>query len=383
MGHGIAEALALAGRAVCVTDVEQRFLNNAKQKIEWSVTKLQERGKLQEGIDSVMGRLSFKLDLADAVQGCDMVIEAVPEDLELKERIFADLDYATGSSTVLATNTSCLPIREIAASVSDPSRVLGIHFFNPPVIMKLVEVIQGPSTSPETVRKALDLVQTMQKKPILVKRDVPGFVVNRVLNRMFAAARLVVQKGMAGVEEVDASLKYTAGLPMGAFELLDYIGLDTHYLVERALEERGFPMPPGDLIAAKVKAGAYGVKNGRGFYTYSKEEPRAVIPKELAKVIPASVILSPAVNEATWLVSEKIASKEDIDLSTKLGLSFPKGILALGDELGLDVVFENLLRLKESTGEKWLEPVPALREMVLRGELGMKAGKGFFQYART
>lgn len=382
MGHGIAEVLALAGRTVCIRDVDQRFLDNARQKIEWSVEKLHEKGRLGESVSSVVGRITFELDLATAVEGREMVIEAVPESLDLKRRIFADLGKATDGSTVLATNTSCLPIGEIAASVSNPSRVVGTHFFNPPVMMKLVEIIQGSSTSDDTLRRTLELVQALGKKAVLVRKDVPGFVVNRILARMMATARLAVQRGLATVEEVDASLKYGASLPMGAFELLDYIGLDTHDYVERALAERGFAMPSGDLISSKVKAGTLGTKTGSGFYTYSKENPRAVIPRELASRIPASLILAPAVNEATWLMSQKVASKEDVDLSTTLGLGFPKGILALADEWGLDVVLANLESLRAKTGEKWLEPEPALRGMVAKGELGVKSGKGFYQYGK-
>jgi enoyl-CoA hydratase/3-hydroxyacyl-CoA dehydrogenase len=151
---------------------------------------------------------------------------------------------------------------------------------------------------------------------------------------------------------------------MGAFELLDYIGLDTHYFVERALAERGFAMPSGGLISSKVKAGTLGTKTGSGFYAYSKESPRAVIPKELAGRISASLILSPSVNEAAWLTSHEVVSREEVDISTTLGLGFPRGILTMADEWELDVVLANLESLKRSTGEEWLEPEPALRRMV-------------------
>ncbi|HUI23857.1 MAG TPA: 3-hydroxyacyl-CoA dehydrogenase [Nitrososphaerales archaeon] len=382
MGHGIAEVLALSGRSVRIRDVDQRFLDDARRKIEWSVSRLHEKGRLKEDTELVTGRISYHLNLSSAVKDCDMVIEAVPEDLELKKRIFADLSRTTEPSTVLATNTSCLPIGEIASAVREPSRVVGTHFFNPPVIMKLIEVIRGSSTSDETVKRTLALMGALGKTAILVRRDVPGFVVNRVLARMMATARVIVQSGMATITEVDASLKYGANLPMGPFELLDYIGLDTHNFVENALAERGFAMPAGDLISSKVRAGTLGAKTGSGFYVYSKESPKAVIPRELAGRVPASLVLSPSVNEAVWLVSHDVASAGDIDLSTALGLGFPKGILTMADEWGLDVVLENLESLKKSTGEKWLEPEPALLDKVERGEIGAKSGSGFFQYSR-
>ena len=383
MGHGIAETFALAGYPVRIRDIDQRFLHNAREKIQWSLARLHEKGKLGEDVQSVMRRITFELDLARPMAGADFVIEAVPENLDLKKRIFADLEKFSERWTVLATNTSSLPISEIATRTSDPSRVVGIHFFNPPVIMKLVEVIQGKQTSSDSVRRTFEVLQTLGKKPILVRKDVPGFVVNRILARMMVTARILVQKRMASVEEIDAVLKYEAGLPMGAFELLDYIGLDTHESVERALAERGFAIPSGDLISSKVTAGNLGVKTGSGFYTYSKERPKAVIPRELARKIPASLILSPAVNEAALLISSSVASRDDIDLATVLGLNFPKGILALADEWGVDVVLSNLELLREKTQERWLEPEPTLRDMVAQGMLGVKSKKGFYPYDKS
>jgi enoyl-CoA hydratase / 3-hydroxyacyl-CoA dehydrogenase len=383
MGHGIAEVFALGGHTVCIRDIEQRFLDNAREKIQSSLTKLHEKGRLAEDVQGVMGRVTFELDLGRAVADKDIVVEAAPENLGLKKKIFVDLEKLAGKSAMLATNTSSLPITEIASAVSDPSRVVGTHFFNPPVLMKLVEVIKGDKTSPDTLQGAFQLVQALGKKPILVQKDVPGFVVNRILARMMVTSRILVQEGMATVEEVDASLKYGAGLPMGAFELLDYIGLDTHELVEEAMAQRGFTIPPGDLILSKVRAGHLGVKTGSGFYTYTKEQPRAVIPRELVGKIPPSLILSPAVNEAVFLMSSSVATRDDIDLSNVLGLGFPKGVLTFADEWGLDKVLENLEMLKEKTQEKWLEPEQALRQMVAKGLLGVKSGEGFYKHNKA
>jgi len=245
-------------------------------------------------------------------------------------------------------------------------------------MMKLVEVIRGDDTSQKTIEQSVALLHQLRKKPILVKKDVPGFVVNRILVRMMATARLLVQEGMASVEEIDACLKYGTGLPMGAFELLDYIGLDVHQCVERELEERGFAIPHGDLISSKVSRGDLGVKTGAGFYRYSKEHPRAAVQAELANKISPSLILSPPINEVTLLMSSSIASRDDIDAATTLGLNFPKGILGIADELGIDAVVENLERLKEKTHEAWLEPSQTLRDMLARSELGVKSGRGFY-----
>ncbi|MDG6939029.1 MAG: 3-hydroxybutyryl-CoA dehydrogenase [Nitrososphaerota archaeon] len=364
MGHGIAEVLAMSGREVRVRDVEQRFVDGAREKIGWSLARLREKGQLREEPARVMGRLSFGLDLKAAVKGCDMVIEAVPEDVALKRRIFGQLEKLAGASTILATNTSSLPIDEVSSAVGDPSRVVGVHFFNPPVIMRLVEVIRGPATSQSVVDRALALVTSLDKRPVLVRKGVPGFVVNRILVRMMSTARLVVQRGMASVQEVDAALKYDAGLPMGAFELADYIGLDVMTSVERAMAERGFPVPAGDLFESMVKAGTLGTKTGSGFYVYSKERPRAAVPRELAGRVSASLLLSPSVNEAAWLIANSIASREDVDAGVTLGLGFPAGIFAMASRWGAAAVVSDLESLKQKTGEAWLEPEGGLRTLL-------------------
>ncbi|MEM0075420.1 MAG: 3-hydroxyacyl-CoA dehydrogenase [Conexivisphaerales archaeon] len=380
MGHGIAEVLAIHGIQVNVRDIERRFLDNAKQKIEWSLKKLQEKNQINENAERIMSRLSFELDMQKAVRDCDLIIEAVPEDINVKKDIFRQLDVYTKSSAILATNTSSLPIGEISSAVKDPSRVVGIHFFNPPVMMKLVEVIRSTSTSDKVVRDAISLAKEISKVPILVQKDVPGFIVNRLLVRMMVTARLLVEKRMATVEEVDSVLKYGAKLPMGAFELADYIGLDVITFVEKAMSQRGFHIPLGTLIEDKVREGKLGVKTGSGFYTYTKEQPKPVIPLELSSKINSALILAPSVNEAAWLLSNSVASKDDIEAGVKLGLGFPEGLLHMADEWGIDVVISSLKSLYKATGEAWLEPQQLLLSMVSEGRLGRKSKKGFFEY---
>ncbi|MEM0286666.1 MAG: 3-hydroxyacyl-CoA dehydrogenase [Nitrososphaerota archaeon] len=380
MGHGIAEVLAIHGIQVNVRDIERRFLDNAKQKIEWSLKKLQEKNQINENAERIMSRLSFELDMQKAVRDCDLIIEAVPEDINVKKDIFRQLDLYTKSSAILATNTSSLPIGEISSAVKDPSRVVGIHFFNPPVMMKLVEVIRSTSTSDKVVRDAISLAKEISKVPILVQKDVPGFIVNRLLVRMMVTARLLVEKRMATVEEVDSVLKYGAKLPMGAFELADYIGLDVITFVEKAMSQRGFHVPLGTLIEDKVREGKLGVKTGSGFYTYTKEQPKPVIPLELSSKINSALILAPSVNEAAWLLSNSVASKDDIEVGVKLGLGFPEGLLHMADEWGIDVIISSLKSLYKATGEAWLEPQQLLLSMVSEGRLGRKSKKGFFEY---
>jgi 3-hydroxyacyl-CoA dehydrogenase len=380
MGHGIAEVSAIAGLKVNLNDVDKKFLDNAKIKIEESLKKLQTKNQLKESFENIANRITYELDFQKAVSSADLVIEAVPEKIDLKFQIFNKLDMYTKKSCILATNTSSLPITEISSAVSDPKRVIGIHFFNPPVLMKLLEIIKGKYTAEETVNIATNFSNELGKKYVIVNKDVPGFIVNRLLVRFMSTARLMVEHGMASIEEIDSSLKYRAGLPMGVFELADYIGLDVIYFVERALSERGFPVPIDHLLESKVKENNLGMKTGSGFYVYDKNKPRAIISEELSSKVPASLVLSPAINEASWLLANDVATKDDIDTSTVLGLGFQKGLLRMADEWGIDSIIENLEQLRERLHMDWLEPHPILHKMKNEVRLGQKTGSGFYNY---
>ncbi|MEM0117031.1 MAG: 3-hydroxyacyl-CoA dehydrogenase NAD-binding domain-containing protein [Conexivisphaerales archaeon] len=380
MGHGIAEVSAIAGLKVHLNDVDNRFLEDAKRKIEESLKKLQVKNQLKENSEDVARRISYELDISKAVSSADLVIEAVPEKIDLKLQIFKKLDMYTKKTCVLATNTSSLPITEISSAVSDPKRVVGIHFFNPPVLMKLIEIISGEYTSPQVLEYAGKFSDLLGKKHVVVRKDVPGFIVNRILVRFMSTARLLVENRLASIEEVDSALKYRAGLPMGVFELADYIGLDVVYFVERALSERGFTVPKDNLLEPKVKNNNLGMKTGSGFYTYSKDRPRAAIREELSNSISPSIVLSPAINEASWLISNDVTTRDDIDTSTVLGLGFQKGLLRMADEWGVDIIIESLNHLKEKLHLAWLEPQPLLLRMKEENKLGRKTGIGFYNY---
>ncbi|MFN4046274.1 MAG: 3-hydroxyacyl-CoA dehydrogenase family protein [Acidilobaceae archaeon] len=284
MGHGIAELAAIAGYKVYLADINMDILRNALDRIRWSLGKLSERGFLRESVETVMSRITpvasvtaggaFSEDLARALSESQVMIEAVPEKLELKESLFAFASQHTVEDAILATNTSSLPITEIARAAKKPERVVGMHFFNPPVLMPLVEVIRGEATNDETVKITVELARKMGKTPIVVNKDVPGFIVNRLLGRFMNVACFMVDKGVATVEEVDSTVFYTLGLPMGVFELADYSGIDVFYLVTKAMTDRGFQVAPCALFEEKFKAGKYGVKSGEGFYDYS-EGPKA------------------------------------------------------------------------------------------------------------
>jgi enoyl-CoA hydratase/3-hydroxyacyl-CoA dehydrogenase len=381
MGHGIAEVTAIAGYDVVVRDVQQRFIDRAREKITWSVKKLAEKGELTEPADVVLSRITYSISLEEAVRSADLVIEAVPEDLEVKRAVYSEVAKFARPESILATNTSSIPITEIAGVVPEPGRVVGLHFFNPVVIMTLVEIIKGAQTSQATVDSIVSFSKKLGKRIVVVQQDIPGFIVNRIMARLMAASSIFVQLKLASVTEVDSSLKFRAGLPMGAFELADYVGLDVLLDVEKALSRRGYDIEPSPLFEERVRSGALGVKSGRGFYAYSAGEPRARVPAEQAGRVNFIDLLAPAVNEAAWLVSQHVATADDVDTAIMLGLGFPKGLLKMADEWGLDVVKASLESLYIMSAKEWLVPCEYLSGLVSEGHLGVKSGRGFFNYA--
>jgi enoyl-CoA hydratase/3-hydroxyacyl-CoA dehydrogenase len=393
MGHGIAELAAIAGFKVYIADVNMDILRGALDRIRWSLSKLSERGVLREPVDTVISRItpvisvnpdgSWSQDLASVLTQSQFMVEAIPEKLELKQSLFEFADRYAPQDAILATNTSSLPITEIAKPTRRPERVVGMHFFNPPVLMPLVEVIRGASTSDEVVRVTVEVSRRFGKTPVVVNKDVPGFIVNRILGRLMNTACYMVERGLATVEDVDATVFYTLGFPMGVFELADYSGVDVFYLVSTAMAERGVKGIPCRLFEEKYRSGRYGVKSGEGFYKYP-EPGKFVKPahrRELAGKADPALLLSLAVNEAAYLLREGIASKEDIETAVKLGLGWPKGVFEFADELGIDRIVESIRRVKGETGLEFLEPDPLLVKMVGEGKLGRKSGEGFYKYA--
>jgi enoyl-CoA hydratase/3-hydroxyacyl-CoA dehydrogenase len=391
MGHGIAELAAIAGFKVYIADVYMDILRGALDRIRWSLSKLSERGVLREPVDTVISRItpvisvnpdgSWSQDLASVLTQSQFMVEAIPEKLELKQSLFEFADRYAPQDAILATNTSSLPITEIAKPTRRPERVVGMHFFNPPVLMPLVEVIRGASTSDEVVRVTVEVSRRFGKTPVVVNKDVPGFIVNRILGRLMNTACYMVERGLATVEDVDATVFYTLGFPMGVFELADYSGIDVFYLVSTAMAERGVRGIPCRLFEEKYRSGRYGVKSGEGFYKYP-EPGKFVKPahrRELAGKADPALLLSLAVNEAAYLLREGVASKEDIETAVKLGLGWPKGVFEFADELGIDRIVESIRRVKGETGLEFLEPDPLLVKMVGEGKLGRKSGEGIYK----
>ena len=385
MGHGIAEVAAMAGCKVRLYDIKEEFVKSGLDKIRWSLSKFAEKKTItKEQADAFFASITGTTRLEDAVAGSDLVIEAAPEDLGLKRELFAKVDKLAPQGAILASNTSTLPIGEIAAAVSRQDSFVGMHFFNPPPLMPLLEVIRGDRTGDDAFETASDLGKRFGKEVVACRKDVPGFIVNRILGPLLNEAAWTVSRGHASVEEVDSMAMYAVGLPMGLFELADYSGIDTIYKAGMAVSSRDKSnVLVSPLFKQKFDEGKLGRKSGEGFYRYAVGGwERPSLAREAGTRLAPLVVFAPALNAAAWLLRNEACSREDLDKSVKLGLGFPEGILRLADEWGIDKVVDEL-RSKAGSFGMFYEPDPLLVEMVAQGKTGKAAGKGFYDYNAT
>ncbi len=375
MGHGIAQVCATAGYEVWVRDIKQEFLDKAKAAIEKNLQKAVSKGKIrEEKAKEILGRIHFTLEVEEAVKDADLVIEAVPEVMDIKRQVFAEVQKYAKPECIFATNTSGLSVTELGNATDRPEKFLGLHFFNPPPVMALVEVIRGEKTSDETVEIAVEFVKSLGKTPVVVKKDVPGFIVNRILVPYLTLAIDDVDKGVAKPEEIDATFVYKYSFPMGPIELADFVGLDILYY---ASQQWGL-VPAAEILKKKFEAKELGMKTGKGFYDWSAGRPK--IPQELAGKYDALRLIAPMVNIAAELIQMGVADAKEIDTAMKLGTNMPKGPCEFGDEIGLDVVLAKLEELYKEKGFEILKAVELLKKMVQEGKLGEKSGEGFYKY---
>jgi enoyl-CoA hydratase/3-hydroxyacyl-CoA dehydrogenase len=374
MGHGITEVVAIAGYEVTMRDIEQEFVDDGYESIQWSLEKLAEKGRVDEEVEDIMARVSTEVDLETAVEDADLVIEAAPEQMSLKKDIFGDLDEFTHEDCILASNTSSLSITEIASATSRPEKVCGMHFFNPPVKMDLVEVIYGEETSDETAETVYEFTETIGKTPIYVRKDVNGFVVNGVLGPFITEPAWMVSEGEAEVREADAAMVHQRGYPMGPFELADLTGIDINYHVRA---EAGLPVPP--IMEEKVEAEELGQKTGKGYYDYEDGDGADYEPGD-GEGFDTLRIEACIINQAARIVGEDVATPEEVDTGMRLGTGFPEGPCRRADKLGLDTVLEKLRDLHEEYGADRYEPHPYLVDLVEAGRTGEDAGAGFYEY---
>jgi enoyl-CoA hydratase / 3-hydroxyacyl-CoA dehydrogenase len=363
MGHGIAQISAMNGYNVVLRDIEERFLESAMNKIRWSLDKLVEKNKInkQESV-KIHDRIRPIVELKEALHDTDLLIEAVPEDLELKKKVYSEVDQFAQEKTVYSSNTSTLPISEISQLTSRPDRFIGLHFFNPPQLMKLVEVIPGASTAESIVDLGINFVRSLSKDPILCNKDVPGFIVNRIFIPLVHEAAYCLENDSKSMTQIDSAVKFKMYLPMGIFELADYTGLDVIHRATIEMYSRDKKVVnPHPKIEQLFSSGKYGKKSGDGFYSYGdKNYERVPLSEEEAKQYDPIRILSVAINNAAWLISNGVCTREDVELALKLGMGLKKELFEIGKGSGIEKITNTLNKLEETNGS-FYTPDPYLK----------------------
>ena len=365
MGHGIAQVSAMAGYNVVLRDIEQQFLDKAMGKIKWSLNKLVSKEKIsEEQRDEIFSRIIPIVDLNDAVRHSDLVIEAVPEIMDLKKKVYAELDKVANDRVIFASNTSTLPITEIADTISRPEKFIGIHFFNPPQLMKLVEVIPGQKTSDDVTNLTINFVKSVNKTPVTCRKDVPGFIVNRLFIPLVHEACYVMERQKIQQMEIDSAVKFRLGFPMGIFELADFTGLDVIHkaTVEMHMRDKKVILPHTS-IEQLFNEKKLGQKSGAGFYKYSDDKyERIQLSEESAQKCDPVQIIANILNNAAWLITNNASDADEIEKAANLGLGLKKPLFDTAKEIGIKKIVEELKELSKKHGT-FYEPDPLLLSM--------------------
>ncbi len=406
MGAGIAQTIAHAGFVVETLDANPDLVRKAYAAVKERLDRQVEKKKLpHHERDETLARLRVASGY-DVFRNAELVIEAVPEDVGLKRRILGEIAAVVSPRAVIATNTSSISIAKLADGLPSPNRFLGMHFFNPAPVMKLIELVSGPQTDQQTMVLGVAFTNAFNKTPIKVK-DSPGFVVNRVARPFYLESLAMLESGVADVQTIDAAVRDVGRFPMGPFQLLDLIGLDVNLAVTKTVHE-GFNKParfaPSSIQAKLVEQGRLGRKSGRGFYDYSSEPPTrsyetpvrridgwkpgaALVafaqtlgkPADWAMYLYARIIVA-IINEAA-LAAETIALPREVDLGMKLGLNYPEGPMEIADFIGLDVVRDLMAEFAKDDKSGRYEPAPLLLERIKVGKLGEKTAHGFLRHS--
>ena len=373
MGSGIAQLAATYGHTVLLFDNEREAVNRAKTSIDKNLARSVDKNRLnQDQASEIQSRIQTHTgaDSFESLAGAGLVIEAIVENLDMKQNLFATLDRIVKPEAVLATNTSSLSVTAISSASARPERVLGVHFFNPPTVLPLVEIVPGLATSAEVTQKTQQLVDAWGKKTVIAS-DTPGFIVNRIARPFYGEALRIYEEGIADMATIDWAMKEIGGFRMGPFELMDFIGNDVNFAATKSVYEATFHdarFRPTITQQRLYEAGFFGRKLGRGYYDYS---PGATTTDpnrdpELGQLI-FRRILSMLINQAADALYLRIASAHDIDLAMTLGVNYPKGLLAWADELGIPETVKWLSALQDFYGEERYRPSPLLKTMAADG----------------
>ena len=370
MGTGIAQVAATSGYKVILYDNNEKAIDKAKARLGKTFDLLITKAKIdKETARSILSQINYTNDI-NSIKDCKLVIEAIVENLEIKQAVFHQIENVVSDNCILASNTSSLSIASIASACVKPHRVLGIHFFNPAPLMPLVEIIPGLTTDNQLLLSTRELVDSMGKVTVLAK-DTPGFIVNRIARPFYSEAIRIYEEGIADFSTIDWAMREYGGFKMGPFELMDFIGNDINYSVTERVWEQLFYDPrykPSLTQKRLFEAKHFGRKSGKGYYDYSEG---AIIPlpdknTELAEAI-FMRIFSMLVNEAADVLFLKIATREDIDLAMTKGVNYPKGLLIWADEVGLDKIYNQMKNLQEEFNEDRYRPSSLIKRLIKQG----------------
>lgn len=371
MGSGIAQIASQAGQDVVLFDLSQEALTSSSSKLQKVMNRLIEKGKVTSDEAIAIQERIVRTTMATSLKDCDLIIEAVVEDLEVKKRVFKSIEEIASKEAIIASNTSSLSITSLASFCAHPERVVGLHFFNPAPLMPLVEIIPALQTNRDLPKQLTDLMRKWGKSPVIAK-DTPGFIVNRVARPFYGEALRILDEGIADVSTIDAAMRQS-GFRMGPFQLMDLIGHDVNYSVTESVFKSFYYDPrymPSITQLKLVEAGWLGRKSGRGFYNYNEENEATDVPGQLDPNVQVEIserIISMLINEAADAVYLGVASAEDVDTAMLKGVNYPKGLLVWAEEMGLQKVVRIIDALRDTYGETRYRCSPLLRKLAAEG----------------